>query len=202
MKDYSLNQLMEIMENTRDLGVVKMILNEIEERTRPELLIIVGRSCVGKTTLVKTMTEYHEAKSFTTRPKRQGETDEYNFISKSDFLYMQEQGKLIEYAEYNGNYYGLSKDSFDFKRNNVVIVEPQGMQVLKERLKDRFKITTIQLEAPDEVIWERLQERGVNQDRFEKDKAIFNNLEVDYIINHPFTKETILNKENSWKSKK
>ncbi|MDD3821736.1 MAG: guanylate kinase [Bacilli bacterium] len=175
-----------------------LTLKEIDERINPILLIIMGRSCTGKTTLVKSLKDdFHEALSFTTRAIRTGETNgaDYNFISIERFNEMKNRGELFEYIEYNGNYYGLNADSFDFGRDNIVIVEPDGAKQLKQALSDRFNILTIQLEAPDHIILDRFKKRGDNpliaEERFIKDKEIFKNTGADVIFNFPYEKEDI-----------
>ena len=50
--------------------------------------------------------------SMTTRFPREGEVDgvDYFFKSKEEFEDLIEQGKLLEYAEFVGNYYGTPVD--------------------------------------------------------------------------------------------
>jgi guanylate kinase len=165
-----------------------------------KLLIIVGRSCTGKTTLInelKKTVDFYEVHSFTTRPKRANEVNggDHVFITLDEFNKLKSENKLIDFIEYNGNYYGLSEDSFNYSKNNVVVVEPSGIPVLKSKLKDKFEIIAIQLDAPDEVILERFKQRGDNpetaQKRFEHDKERFKNVDADIKLTYPIDTESV-----------
>lgn len=148
-----------------------------------KLLIITGKSCSGKNTLanrIKQHYDVHEALSFTTRPMRPGEEQgkDYMFITFDDFFELERQNKLLESIEYHGNRYGLSEYSFDFNKDNIAIVDPEGTEQLRKNLSNRFEIITVLLDAPDEVILERFKNRGDDPEdakrRFIKDKEMFN----------------------------
>lgn len=159
---------------------------------KPLLLIIVGRSCTGKTNLVKKLSnKFFKSKSFTTRPKRKGEVDgeDYHFITPAEFMKMQDNGEFYEFVEYNNHLYGCNTKSFDFSKDNVIIMEPQGARKIKEILKDKFRIIVVQLEASDKTILSRFRQRGDDIDtimeRFKRDKELFSDIEPDIIINKP-----------------
>lgn len=165
-----------------------------------KLLIIVGRSCTGKTTIVKELkktVDFFEVHSFTTRPRRVNELNggDHEFITLEEFNRLKNENKLIDVIEYNGNYYGLSEESFDFTKNNIVVVEPSGIRNLKEKLATRFDIIAIELDAPDEVILERFKMRGddpiVAKKRFEHDKERFKDVDADIKLIYPIDIEDI-----------
>ncbi len=160
------------------------------------LIILVGRSCSGKTYIVKELQgKYgiHRAITFTTRAKRSNEIDgvDYKFITLDQLYELQRNNQLVEYIKYLGNYYGLSKDSFDYKQDNVVIVEPNGARQIKASLKHRFNVIMVKIDAPDEVILERFKKRGDSIEeirrRFESDKELFGSFEADKYIMYPET---------------
>ena len=80
------------------------------------LVVVSGFSGAGKGTLMKRLLEKYDnyalSISVTTRPPREGEQDgrEYFFRSREEFEEWIEADRLIEYAEYVGNYYGTPKD--------------------------------------------------------------------------------------------
>ncbi|MDD4036143.1 MAG: AAA family ATPase [Bacilli bacterium] len=175
-----------------NLEKLKEMLGVEQTQDKPLLLIILGRSCSGKTTLLRKLRDedgIYEAVSYTTRSIREGEVNgkDYWFVSKEEMSKLNQLGKLIEYVIYDDNYYGLGIDSFDYSRDNAVIVEPGGARMLKGALSDKFNIKMIQLDAPDEVIIERSRKRGDNPElfgqRFKEDKKIFQNTEADVILN-------------------
>jgi len=86
-------------------------------KRRGLLIVLSGPSGVGKGTVRKELftqpdTNYEYSISMTTRSPRVGEVDgvDYFFKSRSEFENLIEQGKLLEYAEYVGNYYGTPID--------------------------------------------------------------------------------------------
>tara|TARA_B110000881_G_C18575381_1_gene518190 strand:- start:713 stop:1309 length:597 start_codon:yes stop_codon:yes gene_type:complete len=78
------------------------------------LLLVSGPSGSGKTTLCRRLADEKEAHysiSCTTRPAREGEVNgrDYHFLTKENFTARIEAGKLLEYAEVHGNFYGTLK---------------------------------------------------------------------------------------------
>lgn len=80
------------------------------------LIVISGFAGSGKGTitkeLIKRYDNYRLSVSATTRAPRPGEVDgrDYFFTSKDSFEEMIENGKLLEHAQYVGNYYGTPKE--------------------------------------------------------------------------------------------
>lgn len=86
-------------------------------KKRGLLIVLSGPSGVGKGTVRKELftqpdTNYEYSVSMTTRSPREGEVDgtDYFFKTREDFERLIEQNKLLEYAEYVGNYYGTPLD--------------------------------------------------------------------------------------------
>ncbi|MEY3298575.1 MAG: Guanylate kinase [Cyanobacteriota bacterium] len=79
------------------------------------LIVFTGPSGVGKGTLLKALRDrYPNLKlsiSATTRQPRPGEVDgkDYYFVSREQFQAMVENGDLLEWAEFAGNFYGTPK---------------------------------------------------------------------------------------------
>lgn len=79
------------------------------------LIVFTGPSGVGKGTLLKTLRDRYPSLrlsiSATTRSPRPGEVDgkDYYFLSREQFQTMVEEGELLEWAEFAGNYYGTPK---------------------------------------------------------------------------------------------
>jgi len=105
------------------------------------LLIISGPSGAGKGTVVSELKErsgYSLSISATTREPRQNEKDgvHYFFKSKEQFEQMIENKKLLEYADFCGNYYGTPIDYVNrqIENNKTVIleIEIQGALQVKE----------------------------------------------------------------------
>jgi guanylate kinase len=83
----------------------------------PGLLFIVsGPSGAGKDTLVEGLLERRPALRYsvsaTTRARRPEERDgeHYFFVSLQEFERLRDEGRLLEWREYNGNLYGTPRD--------------------------------------------------------------------------------------------
>ena len=75
------------------------------------ILVIVGPSGVGKTTVANRVVErapsFEFVRSATTRaPRGDGNDSEYLYLTREEFLGRVEAGKMLEYMEYGGNLYG------------------------------------------------------------------------------------------------
>jgi guanylate kinase len=86
-------------------------------KERGLLIVLSGPSGVGKGTVRKELfaqedTAFEYSISMTTRKPREGEVDgvDYFFTSREDFEELISQNKLLEWAEYVGNYYGTPVD--------------------------------------------------------------------------------------------
>ncbi|KAL2085732.1 hypothetical protein ACEWY4_019052 [Coilia grayii] len=100
--------------------------------------------------------------TYTTRPKRNQETDgvEYHFISKHLFETDIHNNKFIEYGEYKGNYYGTSLDSVRsvLSKNKVCLLDVQPHTVKHLRTAE-FKPFVVFVKPPP---LERLMETRKN----------------------------------------
>ncbi|MGL5977710.1 MAG: guanylate kinase [Erysipelotrichaceae bacterium] len=115
------------------------------------LIIISGPSGVGKGTVRnffmndETLNLAYSI-SMTTRSPRAGEVDglDYIFTTKQAFLESIEQGDLLEWAEFVGNYYGTPLSAVNKLREqgkNVVLeIEVQGATQVIEKCPDALTI--------------------------------------------------------------
>jgi guanylate kinase len=81
-----------------------------------KLLVISGPSGVGKSSVVRALTDrmaFHFSVSWTTRKRRAGEVDgvDYVFVDRVRFEEAIARGGLLEWAEYSGNLYGTPRDA-------------------------------------------------------------------------------------------
>ena len=108
------------------------------------LIILSGPSGVGKGTVREQLFKEESLNlaysiSMTTRYKRPGEKEgiDYFFVDVDTFKKKIEQGELLEYAQFVGNYYGTPKayvdQLLDEGKNVVLEIEVQGaLQVMKK----------------------------------------------------------------------
>lgn len=111
------------------------------------LIVLSGPSGVGKGTVRKEIfsqedTQFEYSISMTTRLPREGEVDgvDYFFKSREDFESLIEQGKLLEYAEFVGNYYGTPEDyvraTIDEGKDVFLEIEVQGAKQIREKFPE------------------------------------------------------------------
>lgn len=131
------------------------------------LIIISGPAGSGKGTIVSRLRElapFDFSVSATTRSPRPGEQHgvHYYFVDKADFESKIEQGEMLEYAQYVGNYYGTPKkpveDALNEGKNIILDIEVQGALQIKEKMPEAIMIYVL---PPDyETLLARIRGRG------------------------------------------
>ncbi len=111
-----------------------------------KLFVISGPSGAGKGSIVEKLLERWERLYFsisaTTRPRRSYETEgrEYFFVSREEFLDRIDKGRMLEWAEYNGNYYGTPAGPVEEKLDEgfdvLLDVDVRGMYSVKKLRPD------------------------------------------------------------------
>lgn len=161
------------------------------------LIVLSGPSGVGKGTVRKALfnLEGHNlvySVSMTTRKPRCGEVEgsDYFFVSRDEFEERIQNGKMLEYAEFVGNYYGTPVDEVEKQLeegNEVVLeIEVQGALQVREKMTDAVFIFI----APPsmDALYARLKKRGtepeeVIKERIEKAKRELGlAYKYDYIV--------------------
>ncbi len=113
------------------------------------LIVLSGPSGTGKGTIVKKLLEKNStclSVSMTTRTPRVGEEEgkSYFFVSRETFLEKVEQGKMLEYAEYNGNFYGTPREFVEQKsaagQDVILEIEVQGALKVKSACPDAVMV--------------------------------------------------------------
>ena len=115
------------------------------------LIVLSGPSGVGKGTVREALfkMEGHDlvySVSMTTRSPRNGEVDgrEYYFVSREEFLDKVHKGKMLEYTEFVGNYYGTPLDEVNRLINDgkevLLEIEVNGAMQVRKKVKDAIFI--------------------------------------------------------------
>lgn len=138
---------------------------------RPEkgvLIVLSGPSGSGKGTLVKKLLEQRDdtvlSVSVTTRQPRPGEIEgvHYYFRTREQVEEMIAEGSLLEYAEYNGHYYGTPeppiKKWLEAGKNVLLEIEVQGAEKV---MNHRSDLVSIFITIPSmKELEQRLRGRG------------------------------------------
>ncbi len=124
--------------------------NIIKSKEKGNLIVISGPSGSGKGTIIKELLSINKklwlSISMTTRNIRPGDipNESYYFLTREEFESRIKEDKFLEYAEYNGNYYGTPKDKIEDYLNKgidvILEIEIQGALKIKEKVKDAIFI--------------------------------------------------------------
>lgn len=139
---------------------------------------------------------YKKNVSYTTRPMRDGEEEgvTYKFIWENEFLKLKENGFFVETTSYNvanGEtwHYGMAiQDLANANEDTVVILNPEGLRKVQKIMGT--DVVTFYIEVDDEIIKERLKNRGDNpkeaKRRLKADKKDFVGIkdEVNYTVSN------------------
>lgn len=152
------------------------------------LFVVSAPSGSGKTSLMRSVMS-NEITSFTTRAIREKEVDgvDYIFITKEEFYKMKDNDDLIEFTEYDGNFYGISKSEYEGKMergNAFAIVDYHGMQQFKDIHK---KCVTIFILTSKEDAIANMFSRGDSFDSINKrvetyDDELLNRIHYDFVV--------------------
>ena len=164
---------------------------------RGTLLIVSGPAGVGKGTVVAEAVNrangsiYLSISATTRQPRsidKEGVT--YFFKTKEEFEKMIEENKLLEYANYVGNYYGTPKepvmDSLKNGKDVILEIEVQGALKVKENYPDAVLMFIVPPSI--EVLEERLRGRGTETEeqiekRLNRAKEEFKEIpKYDYVV--------------------
>ena len=158
------------------------------------IVVLVGKTASGKTTVANELCKHHEYKriiTYTTRPMRENEVQDvdYHFISDEQFNKMVENNEFTEYKRYNtahgvwsyGSIITLEQEYSD--DCYVIILTPQGLRDLSKKVS---RYIAFYLDVGFESQLERLKKRGDEEQqiikRLKNDAKDFENVLdiVDY----------------------
>lgn len=161
------------------------------------LIVLSGPSGVGKGTVRDALfaMKGHDlvySVSMTTRPPRAGEVHghDYYFVTREEFEENIRAGKMLEHAEFIGNYYGTPLEAVSENLNAglevVLEIEVQGAEQVRQKMPAAVFIFI----APPSLdsLYNRLRRRGTESEevirqRIEKAKREINlAYKYDYIV--------------------
>ncbi len=163
---------------------------------RPLIYIISAPSGSGKSTLVnellKLVPNLEFSISYTTRALRGSEQNgkQYHFVTREKFEQMIRAGEFLEYANFDGNYYGTARSFLKeagLKGHDLLLdIDVQGAEQIKRNLTDAVSIFVL---PPDRQTLEwRLRNRSedaedvINRRLVTASREIENYHKYDYIL--------------------
>ena len=147
---------------------------------KPTLLILVGPSAVGKTTVAERIVKDHPTfspiRSLTTRPPRGDEhDDEYLYTDKDGFEQALARGEILEHTLYADTLYGTPRSEIDrvvsLGKTPLLVLDINGAESLSKRA-DTLSPCIIYLTESEQVLNRRLAERylsgeGCDRERYD-----------------------------------
>lgn len=170
------------------------------------LIVLTGKTASGKDTIKDILlSKYPNLKTVittTSRAPRSGEIDGVNhhFLTKEQFQKAIDESKFIEYVEYGRNFYGTQKKDLKDHLNGALLwrIDPSRAGEIRQFLKRAFpsqvadklikNLKVIYITVSDDVVLERLRERGLAEDeiqnRMADDAATWeeNEKNYDYVV--------------------
>lgn len=150
-----------------------MTISENQSRSSGRLILFTGPSGVGKNKILDVLFCLHPNQlkysiSTTTRLPRTGEVDgtDYYFVSTQAFESLIAQDGFLEYAQYNGQYYGTPKAKINewlaAGLGVVLEIETQGALQIMEQVpaNQLFSVFILPPEPAIETLRARLQTRN------------------------------------------
>lgn len=145
----------------------------IKQKEKGLLVVISGPSGAGKDSIINEVVKKRDANtwvsvSMTSREPRIGEIEgkDYFFVNKEEFQNNIKQDNFLEYAIYNGNYYGTPKKKINEYLNKgtdvILNIEIQGALQVKELIPEALFIFI--MPPSMEELKKRLINRGTDSE--------------------------------------
>ena len=156
------------------------------------LLCVMGRSASGKDTLVQKLCERTGLKqiiSYTTRERRVNEGDTHIFITDEEYEQLNSDGRIAAFTQIGQHRYCCTIDQL--YENNVYVIDPVGVQHLRELNLPNLRFVTVFINVPDSVREERaLNKRGDdkikwrvrNRNEAEQFRQMLRDADFDYAV--------------------
>ena len=122
------------------------------------LLLFVGKSSSGKTTIANILEKEHgykQVSSYTTRSPRYENEIGHTFVSDEEFDNL---GKLAAYTLYNGHKYGTTYKQID--ECDIYVIDPAGVKTLLYNYNTDREIYVIYFDSSVYTRINRMIERG------------------------------------------
>ena len=140
------------------------------------IVLLVGESGVGKSTLARHMTDkygWKEVVSYTTRPPRTPDEDTHIFVNDAEFDELMENNNICAYTEFDGYRYCATDEQVN--ECDIYVIDPDGVEYFYDNYKGRKVPMVVYLEGDRELLVERMRARG------DSDEKIAARLENDAI---------------------
>ena len=166
----------------------------MEQQNHGLLIILSGPSGAGKGTLCRELLRQEMSLKYsvsaTTRLPRPGEVEgtHYFFRSKEDFQTMINNGELLEWAEFCGNYYGTPffavEEAIQQGFDVILEIEIQGALQIKKRFPHGVFIFVVPPSL--DALSERIHKRGTESEEVIQARLATAAQELEYVTEYDY----------------
>lgn len=139
--------------------------------------VVIGQTGSGKSTFLKevvSQSDLNVIKTITTRPRREGEADDYLFLTNLEFYDLKEAGRLISVREYNTMIrnnpavfkYGVDVDTL--VDNSILITDWEGYLDLEEYLGSDKVFAVYMYTEPDDLLKQAMKRKDFDVTEFNR----------------------------------
>ena len=158
------------------------------------LICLMGRTASGKDTLANKLCErtgLRQIISYTTRDRRANEGDTHIFISDEEYQSLEDSEQIAAFTQIGSYKYCCTINQL--YENDIYVIDPIGVQHLRELNLPNLKLVTVYVNVPDDIRKERaLNKRGddrltfMKRDMAEREqfRAMLRNADFDYAISN------------------
>lgn len=158
------------------------------------LICLMGRTASGKDTLANKLCErtgLRQIISYTTRERRVNEGDTHIFISDEEYQSLEDSGQIAAFTQIGPYKYCCTINQL--YENDVYVIDPLGVQHLRDLDLPNLRLVTIYVNTPDDIRKERaLSKRGddrltfIKRDHAEREqfRTMLRNADFDYAVSN------------------
>lgn len=158
------------------------------------LICLMGKTASGKDTLANKLCErtgLRQIISYTTRERRANEGETHIFVSDDEYKALEDSGQIAAFTQIGPYKYCCTINQL--YENDIYVIDPIGVQHLRELNLPNLRLVTVYINTPDDVRKERaLNNRGDDRLKFmkrdmaerEQFRAMLRNADFDYSVNN------------------
>ena len=158
-----------------------------------DLIVFIGESGSGKNFIIDHLlmlypNDFHVIPQVSSRPQRTGEKEghPYHFVSREEFLQEIDSGKLAEWQNFNGWYYGTRYEDLVYSQINVLSANPAAARALLKNPNLNTQIVYVRCDDRERLIRSLQREKYPDIKeilrRYDSDLKDFKYLDFNYYI--------------------
>lgn len=177
----------------------------LKHKERGSLIVVSGPSGCGKGTVIQEFLKKHKdawlSISCTSRKPRPGDEEgvTYYFLTKEEFEQKIDEGGFLEFALYNGNFYGTPKEHIEEKLCNgidvLLEIEVQGALKVKEVVPEAiciFIMPPTMKELKKRLVGRKTETKDKILERFKRAYQEINELALyNYVVTNDEIKNAV-----------